>query len=84
MGRPVTPRLQAWVHQMLIAVDQLVGCWLRGWIYVWCGGELPSPDETISSWVGRHSLLGNGRARILERFIDAIFGTGHCRRSIGS
>lgn len=84
MGRAVIARFKAWSHEMLVALDQFAGCWLRGWLYVWVGGEEPDPDETISSWVGRHSLAGNSRALLLERLIDAVFGAGHCRRSIGS
>jgi hypothetical protein len=79
----VIKRGGAWLWQLLICLDQLFATWLRGWWYVWVGGELPNADETLSSFVGRRSLAGQGWARIAERALDAIFGTGHCRRSIG-
>lgn len=75
-------RLKAWGKQMLLGFDQLLGCWLRGWVYVWRGGECPNADETISSYVGRRSRDGAGWASTAERLIDAILGAGHCRRSI--
>jgi hypothetical protein len=68
---------------MLICLDQFCGCWLRGWDYVWFGGECPNADETISSWVGRNAVEGEPWALVAERFIDALFGSGHCRRNIG-
>lgn len=42
-----------------------------------------SEDETISSRTGRHALEGKSWALALEKVIDAVFGEGHCRRSIG-
>lgn len=76
-------RLKQWGWQMLISIDQSGGCWLRGWWFVLFGGECPNADETISSWVGRRSLDGKRWAHVAERFLDWIFGAGHCRRSIG-
>lgn len=74
-------RLRAWALQMLICVDQIAGCWLRGWVYVWIGGEQPKADETISSWVGRRAIAGFAWALVAERLIDLLFGAGHCRRA---
>lgn len=67
---------------MLLCLDQFAGCWLRGWYYVWIGGECPSSEETISSFVGRKSEAGYRWAHIAEKLIDRIMGAGHCRRSI--
>jgi hypothetical protein len=78
----MTARLKAWGRQMLIGIDQLLGCWLRGWFFVWGRGECPSADETISSWVGRKAIAGKHWALVAEKLIDRIMGAGHCRRSI--
>lgn len=67
---------------MFIAVDQLIGCSVRGLFYVCGRGECPNADETISSFVGRRSRDGAAWAKAAERLIDAVFGAGHCRRSI--
>lgn len=80
----VRMRLALWFWQMLLCLDQFAGCWFRGWYYVWIGGECPSSEETISSFVGRNSERGKPWAILLERLIDAIMGQGHCRRAIES
>ena len=69
---------------MFICCDQLLGCWLRGWYYVWLGGEAPSADETISAWVGKRSVEGKRWAKIAEKVIDWIFSPGHCYRAIAT
>jgi hypothetical protein len=83
-GAAVKRRFAACLHAILISIDQLGGCWIRCWCYLFAGGEQPNPDETISSWVGRHAVADERWALASERFIDALFGAGHCRRSIGS
>lgn len=75
-------RLKAWGWQMLLCLDQLFGCWLRGWFYVWRGGECPDADETLSSFVGRNAVEGKRWALVAERLLDGVFGEGHCRESI--
>jgi hypothetical protein len=75
-------RLKAWAWQMFVCLDQLGGCWLRGWYFVWVGGDCPSARETISSFVGRNAIKGKTWALVAEHFIDGILGAGHCRRSI--
>lgn len=77
-------RLARWLVQMLVCIDQLMGTWLRGWHYVWIGGELPQADETISSWIGRRAQEGVPWARTAELFIDATFfwQRDHCQQSI--
>lgn len=77
-------RLGRWVVSWLIAFDQLVQVWAAGWTYVWLArGDCPNPDETISSCVGRFAERGRPWALIAEKLIDAVFGAGHCRRSVG-
>ena len=51
---------------ILIAVDQLAG--------TICGLD---PDETISSYFGKRS-----GSNVIRKAIDAVFGKGHCERSI--
>lgn len=81
-GAAVTRRLGLWLLTMLICLDQLAQCWLRGWVYVWIGGDRPSADMTISDFVGRNAEAGKRWAIDAERAIDAFFGCGHCRRAI--
>jgi hypothetical protein len=57
--------------RVLIAIDQLVNTILGG-----------NEDETISSRVGRHAVAGDRWALAAEVVIDAVLGTGHCRRAI--
>jgi hypothetical protein len=81
----VITRLRLWLWQMLIGLDQVIGCWLRGWYYVWLGGDKPRADETISSWVGRRSQDGKHWAQAAEWAIDRAFfwqPPGHCFRAI--
>jgi hypothetical protein len=70
---------------MLVCVDQLAACWLRGWFYVWLGmGELPSADETMSAFVGRNAIAGRPWALVAEKVIDFVMRQpGHCRAAIG-
>lgn len=56
---------------ILLALDQLV-----------CGVIWLRPDHTISGEVGYAALNGKRWGRIAERFIDALFGKGHCFNSI--
>lgn len=76
-------RLRKWWWEWMRAWSQVLGCWLRGWAYVWFGVGDPDADETTSSWVGRNAMEGNRWALIAEKMIDALFGSGHCRRAAG-
>lgn len=76
-------RLFTWFHVMFYAVDQLFACWFRGFVYVWFNSEKPSPDETLSSWVGRGAVEGGRAFLIAEKVIDFFLGSGHCRKAIG-
>lgn len=71
-----------WLLHMLICVDQLVQCWIRGWWYVWLGGDCPSADETVSDWIGQSANAGKRWATIGQKLIDGIFGQGYCQRAI--
>jgi hypothetical protein len=80
-------RLQLLVRAWLVALDQLLYVTFAGPLYLAGLAALPSPQETISSIVGRKSLEGRRWARIAEPIIDHIFTLlgeppGHCRRSI--
>jgi hypothetical protein len=79
----VIDRLFTWIGLMLDAADQFLGCWLRGWFFVWFNGEQPDPDETISSWVGRAQRDGKRWGRIAAAVIDTVMGQGHCLKAIG-
>lgn len=59
--------------RLLVALDQLANTILLG-----------SPDETISSRVGRAALRGNWIALRCECAINALFfwDSDHCRRRI--
>lgn len=79
-------RLQFWLLEILVSIDQLAHVLLGGPKYLIFGGPCPSADETISSKVGRQALKGKRWARILEVPIDALFRllgeAGHCRARI--
>jgi hypothetical protein len=79
----IAHRMFGWLGVMFFAFDQLFACWFRGFVYVWFNGEKPSPDETLSSWVGRGALAGGRGFRIAEKLIDFFLGKGHCRTAIG-
>jgi hypothetical protein len=82
-------RFRRWLHELLVAIDQLLHVVFGGPKYVLVGGEVPNADETISSKVGRASLQGKRWARwFAEPAIDAVMFvlTGqknHCIASIG-
>lgn len=77
-------RFANWFERMLICLDQLFACWLRGWFFVWFNkGELPSADETLSAFVGRYAEAGQRWAIIAEKVIDFLMqNPSHCRRAI--
>ena len=56
---------------ILLALDQLIFGVIR-----------LRPDHTISGEVGYAAYHGKRWGRIAERFIDALFGKGHCFNSI--
>lgn len=62
-----------YLRNLFISIDQLGNTLANG-----------HPDETISSRVGRNAVAGKWWALVLEKIIDAWFGKGHCRDSIGS
>ena len=47
------------------------------------GGSIiyAEPDWTVSSCTGFYAMKGNKYALVFERFIDLLFGKGHCRAS---
>jgi hypothetical protein len=80
----VIERLKHWLVTMLLCIDQFMQCWIRGWYYVWVGGDRPSADETISAWVGKSLRAGKRWAHYAAAAIDFLFGAGHCLRAIES
>ena len=56
---------------LLLAIDQLI-----------CGVIWLRPDHTISGEVGYAAYQGKRWGLVAARAIDAIFGKGHCQRSI--
>ncbi len=82
----VLTRSKRLMLQILISLDQGVQTIIFGTIYLFCGGECPSADETISSYVGRESEQGKRWAKVVERMIDGLFRPlgqpHHCRSSI--
>lgn len=61
-----------WVHQILIALDQLVNAILGGWA-----------DETLSSRAWRTEAKGRGFGRVARPVIDTLlfFDPQHCYAS---
>jgi len=58
--------IKKYILNILIGIDQLGNALLGG-----------DPDETISSRLGK-----NYRGSFLEKFVDKIFGDGHCEGSL--
>lgn len=82
-------RLKRALLIVLIALDQLAQVLLSVPHYIFVGGAVPNPDETISSKVGRNAIAGKRWALLCEKFIDWLFyrltgERGHCRRHVGS
>lgn len=76
-------RFATWLQVMFTCLDQLLSCWVRGFVFVWLGGEKPSADETLSAWVGRCAIAGSRIGLIAEKVIDFLMTQpGHCRRAI--
>lgn len=76
-------RFANWFDTFLVACDQFLAVWIRGWIYVWFNGEKPSADETISAWIGRSAIAGKPWALRAEKIIDGIMlAPGHCREAV--
>lgn len=77
-------RFSDWFERWLVACDQFLGMWIRGWLYVWFNiGGLPSADETISAWIGRSAIAGEPWALRAEKIIDGIMlAPGHCREAV--
>ena len=65
------PKLKRYFWNILLGLDQFLS--------VLTGGD---PDETVSSRAGKAAVAGSRIGRLLEAGLDAVFGTGHCRRSI--
>ncbi|UJX40889.1 hypothetical protein K9F62_19740 [Desulfovibrio sp. JY] len=63
--------MKQYIWNVLLGLDQFLS--------VLTGGD---PDETVSSRVGKASAAGSRIGRMLEICLDAVFGAGHCRRSI--
>lgn len=60
-------KVKLYIRNLLVSIDQ-------GYNVVWGG----SPDETISSRLGRYKDK-NIFAKYCSKFVDFIFGKGHCR-----
>lgn len=80
-------RLKLWVRCWLVALDQLAYVTLAAPKYLWVGGPVPNPRETISSKVARMAIKGKRWALVCESVIDWLFirlgsRPGHCRRAI--
>lgn len=60
-------RLKFWVHQVLVALDQLFTALIGGWA-----------DETLSSYAWRMEREDKPWGRVWRPCIDWVFGEGHC------
>ncbi|MFZ4165302.1 hypothetical protein [Brevundimonas sp. NPDC058933] len=79
------------IVKLLIAIDQVAHVLVAAPFYVFgLTDDLPDPDETISSRVGRYSIRGDRWAKVAEYLIDLLFfwqtdehgRRNHCRRSV--
>ncbi|BAH76430.1 hypothetical protein [Solidesulfovibrio magneticus] len=64
-------KIKRYFWNILLGLDQFLS--------VLTGGD---PDETVSSRAGKAAVAGSRLGRLLEAGLDAVFGAGHCRRSI--
>jgi hypothetical protein len=70
--------IKHWLHQLLVAVDQLINVLVTPFQ----GGAWA--DETLSSRAWRMDVLGRPWGRFWRPVIDALFiwqGKGHCERA---
>ena len=74
-------RLLAVLLIFAISIDQLVQVIFRAPIYVVLNRWKPSPNWTISGFVGALASKGYRIGLFLAPLIDGIFGQGHCARS---
>lgn len=63
--------MKRYFWNLLLSIDQLGNALTGGY-----------PDETISSRVGKAASKGGRAARIAEKVIDTLLGSGHCRNNI--
>ena len=79
-------RLAPFALALAVAVDQLLGVMIIGTLYLVGLADLPNPDETISSYVGRAVIVGKWWAPFVAAVIDWLFlqlgDPDHCRNSI--
>jgi hypothetical protein len=79
-------RIKAFLLAILISFDQFAQTVLCGTAYIFGFAKCPSPDETISSLVGRRAIDGKKWAFVAQTMINFIFGLlgskDHCYRSI--
>ena len=64
-------KLKRYFWNILLGLDQFLSALTGG-----------DPDETVSSRAGKAAVAGSRLGRLLEMGLDAVFGAGHCRRSI--
>lgn len=67
-----------------MTLDQFANALITGlWYLLTARGDCPNPDESISSNVGRHAILGKRWALVLEALINPVFALlgqpNHCR-----
>ena len=80
-------RLKLCARAWLVALDQLAFVTIVSLFAIVRLAPVPSPYETISSFVGRRANAGARWAAIAQRWIDDLFQLlgsrpGHCQRSI--
>lgn len=83
-------RLALLIFVLLVSLDQLLHVLVTAPFYMIGVTDLPNPDETVSSRVGRHAVKGEPWAYVAEWLINWLFfwqvdengRRNHCRRSI--
>lgn len=74
-------RLGFTLLRLLVVIDILLQVLVKLPVYVITGRYKPSAYMTISATVGMLSEEGNLFGIYSEKFIDTIFGDGHCSSS---
>lgn len=61
-------------------LDRLALLAIKSFFFIWLNrGEAPVLDYTMSAYTGEHAIEGEKWALVVEKIIDAVMGSGHCR-----
>ena len=74
-------RLLSLLLMLAISIDQFAQVIIRALPYVLFNAWKPSPNWTISGFLGALSAKGHPWAVFCAGLVDDVFGPGHCARA---